>query len=317
MEQLIKNILRDIFPHQVEGLDLDARYLSELGLEPVDHFGGLGGFNQLQDLSVAGQHIYSWKGLPSLPLLRNLELTDNDFENFEHAPDLPSLSHLDLSLNQLQNLQYMPEWPALTTLNLAHNLLQSLDGLQGRELEILVISGNKRLYNLAPLHEIRSLRQVYATGLAVADWAWLQDLPHLELLAFQPTSPSRIFALEHTPSLRNLTLHLSRCRHEVSIPHIPHLHSLSVTKGHSVHELVLPDAPELEELSVTFCSLHRFPDIRRFPRLQSLDLRFCELEDIPDLSSLSQLQDVYLEGNPLNRSLFELMKTRTDIRWHL
>lgn len=315
MELILQNILGELAPEQVEGLDLDARYLADMGFDPIDHFGGLERFSQLRELSVAGQDIGSWKGFPEMPLLQGLDLSDNELDSFEDAPDLSGLLSLDLSLNHLRNLKGIPSWSTLKILNLGHNQLSSLQGLELAQLEILTISGNKPLQTLEPLQALPSLKCCYAVGLLVPDWNWTA-VSNLETLSFSPTSSARISEVGTCKSLRQLSVYLNRCTEDISFSDFPNLNILSISKGKKITQMNLPDSP-LTTLSITFCGIQKLPHIPNKSALHSLDLRFNELTNLPDFSSFPALKDVYLEGNPLGPEVKKQMDVRPSIRWHL
>lgn len=315
MEEILHHILGELSPDQVEGLDLDARYLADMGFDAIDHFGGLERFMQLRELSVAGQDIESWHGLPGLSLLQEVDLSDNELDNFENAPDLPELVNLDLSLNQFRSLEGIPFWPALKTLNLGHNQLSSLAGLELPQLETLTISGNKPLQSLELLQNLSRLKSCYATGLLVRDWKWINSL-NLERLSFSPTSSQRLAEIGTCNSLLQLSVSLGRCSGSISFSALPNLNILSISKGKNVTELKLPESP-LTTLSITFCGIETLPAIPDKSNLHSLDLRFNELVDLPDFSSFPVLKDVYLEGNPLSPEVKQQMDVRPMINWYL
>lgn len=315
MEEILNQILGELSPDQVEGLDLDARYLADMGFDPIDGFAGLEKFSQLRELSVAGQDIESWHRLPELPLLDRLDLSDNELDSFRQTPNLPQLASLDLSLNHLVNLEGIPDWPALRTLNLGHNQLSSLEGLELLQLDSITISGNKRLPTLGPLQDVRGLKNCYATGLLVPDWTWIRS-SNLEMLSFSPTSSQRVSEIGAYDALQHLSVNLSRCSEEVSFDAFPNLNILSISKGKTVPKIQLPASP-LSKLSITFCGIQALPHIRDKSQLHSLDLRFNELVDLPDFSSFPALTDVYLEGNPLGPEVKKQMDVRPGIRWHL
>lgn len=315
MEKILQHILGELSPDQVEGLDLDARYLADMGFDPIHHFGGLERFAQLRELSVAGQEIDTWKGLPKLDLLQSVDLSDNELDSFQDAPDLPGLISLDLSLNHLRNFEGIPNWPALTTLNLGHNQLSSLEGVELLRLETLTISGNKQVQTLEPLQALPTLKCCYAAGLLVPDWSWIGG-SNLEMLSFSPTSSPRIREVGTCDSLLQLSVNLSRCTDEVSFSALPNLEILSITKGKKISNMKLPESP-LTTLSITFCGIQTLPFIPNRSLLHSLDLRFNELKSLPDLASFPALKDVYLEGNPLSLESKRQMDVRPSIRWHL
>lgn len=315
MEIILQHILGGLPPEQVEGLDLDARYLADMGFDPIDHFGGLAPFTQLRELSVAGQNIDSWDGLESVSQLEELDLSDNELDSLRGAPNLPELIHLDLSLNQIRSLELIPDWPALKTLNIGHNQLTSLDGLEALSLESLTISGNKALSSLDMLPGLQDLTHCFATRLLVPDWSWVKE-SSLEVLSFSPTASHRITHLGSCATLRQLSVNLSRCTGDIRFPSLPSLDKLSITKGKGVGQIVLPEAP-LSSVSLTFCGLDSVPPIPDSSALHTLDLRFNELTKLPDLSSFPALKDVYLEGNPLGLDVKKQMDVRPSIRWHL
>lgn len=315
MEEILNQILGELSPDQVEGLDLDARYLADMGFDPIDHFGGLEKFTQLRELSVAGQDIETWEGLPDLDLLQHLDLSDNELDSFRLAPNLPQLASLDLSLNHLVNLNGIPDWPELRTLTLGHNQLASLEGLERLQLDSITVSGNKRLSTLAPLYDLSGLKSCYATGLLVADWRWIRS-SNLEVLSFSPTSAQRVSEIDAYDALQQLSVNLSRCSEDISFSAFPNLNILSITKGKTVSKIKLPSSP-LTSLSITFCGIQTLPHIPHKSKLHSLDLRFNALVDLPDFSSFPALTDVYLEGNPLGPEVKKQMDVRPGIRWHL
>lgn len=315
LEEILHHILGELSPDQVEGLDLDARYLADMGYDPIDHFGGLEKFTQLRELSVAGQDIETWKGLPRLNLLQHLDLSDNELDSLKGAPNLSGLLSLDLSLNHLQNLKYIPRWASLKTLNLGHNQISSLAGLELDQLETLTISGNKLLHSLEPLQRLPNLLSCYALGLLVPQWNWIAN-SQLKMLSFSPTSSKRVAEMGECDSLRQLSVNLSRCTEDISFSAFQFLETLSITKGKSVSNMIMPESP-LTSLSITFCGVQRLPHIPQKSVLHSLDLRFNELTTLPDLTSFPALKDVYLEGNPLGSEVKKQMDVRPSIRWHV
>ncbi len=316
LEELLQKILREIPPHQVEGLDLDAAYMADLELGPVDQFAGLEGFNALQDLCLAGHDIHSWQGLPNLPLLRNLDMGSNQLCDFLHAPDLPALQSLDLSLNLLQNLNDMPVWPQLRILNLGHNELRSLAGLEGRAIRSLTISGNRALQDLSVLQELPHLRVCLAKNLFVSDWSWVAAAS-LEELAFRPTASQRVAVLSDCASLQHLSLDLSRCEGSCEILPLPILRELILSKGSKLSNIQIGACPRLRFLSITFGGLKALPELACTERLEVLDLRFNELTHLPDLAQFPALKSVFLEGNPLSSDIRRQLTARPDISWVL
>ena len=314
LEELLQKILGGIPPHEVEGLDLDAAYLADLGIPVVEKIAGLEPFDALQELSLAGHNLQSWQGMPALGELRKLDFSSNQIDTFEHAPDLPRLEVMDLSLNLLQDLDFLPPWHSLHTLNLGHNGLRSVAGLQGRKLRSLTLSGNRAITDLSPLAELPDLRICFANGLLVADFSWIGNTS-LEQFTFRPTSANRIESLYLCPSLTHLTMNLSRCTGTVELPYLPNLQHLSLTKGKQVDHILLPECPALQALSITFSGIEQLPDLSGFSRLRHLDIRFNQLGSLPDLSSFSSLSDVLLEGNPLSPDVHRQMADRPDIQW--
>lgn len=314
LEKILTHILGDLSPEQVEGLDLDARYLSDMGYPSITRIEGLERFVALEELSLAGQQLLSWQGLPALPLLSTLILSDNELQDFDHAPDLPALTDLDLSLNMLMTLDGMPEWDQLRSLNLGHNQIPSLEALQGRQINRLVLSGNKRLKDLRTLTSLSGLKSLFATSLNIADWSWIRD-SGIEEISVTPTSSSSVSSLV-SESISRLTLSLQKCEAVLDLTAFGNLTDLSMSKGREGLTIHLPDS-DLRHLQISHSSLQTLPTIPRSSQLESLDLRHNLLTELPSLSSFPKLKDVYLSGNPLSTSFFSKVDLHPEVHWHL
>ena len=290
------NILTKLdHPAKIVDLALDWEHISSLLEKKWEEVPDLSAFTQLKKLSLAGHEIQAMEGLPAN--LRQVDLSYNFLRHTKSLSILPALQDLDLSFNELEDVSEIGSCLALTQLNLAHNFLHDLSVLAPlSKLELLAISGNRRLKDLSFVQDMQELRVFYAKQLSLMDWAALNGLASLKALYISPLSLGSLESFIALPKLRVLHLSVNKVSEEGWMPSFPHLRELSIVKGKH---------------------LRRLKGIEQLKGLTHLYLSQNQLEEVPDFNGLDQLEVIDLRQNPLRSAdaLFGLKKLeKLDIR---
>lgn len=290
------NILTKLdHPAKIVDLALDWEHISSLLEKKWEKIPDLSAFTHLQKLSLAGHEIKTLEALPGR--LQQLDLSYNFLRHTQTLPVLTDLQELDLSFNELEDVSEIGACHSLTHLNLAHNFLKDLSALAPlNKLELLAISGNRRLKDLSFVEGMQKLSVFYAKQLSLMDWEVLNGLVSLQALFISPLSLESLASFRSLPKLRTLHLSVNKVNEEGLIPQFPNLQELSIVKGKH---------------------LRRLNGIEQMEELVQLNLAQNQLEEVPLLKGLDQLETIDLRQNPLRSAdaLFDLSELKKlDIR---
>ncbi|MEL6252091.1 MAG: leucine-rich repeat domain-containing protein [Bacteroidota bacterium] len=282
-------------PAKIIDLALDWELISSHLNKKWEEIPDLSEFTQLKKLSLAGHEIKEILDLQ--PSLTHLDLSYNLLRQSKGLAAQASLKELDLSFNEVEEVEELADCTKLRQLNLAHNFLKDLSPLHSlKNLQILAISGNRRIKDLSFVEGMKNLTLFYAKQLNLMEWGPVNKLSSLEALYISLFSFESLASFDMLPKLETLHLSVNKVGEEGSMPYFPHLKELSIVKGKH---------------------LRRLRGIEQLKGLMQLNLAQNQLEAVPDLNGLYQLESVDLRQNPLTSadSLFELPKLKKlDIR---
>ncbi|MDW3649108.1 MAG: hypothetical protein R8P61_18710 [Bacteroidia bacterium] len=290
------NILTKLdHPAKIVDLALDWELISSLQEKKWEEIPELSAFIHLKKLSLAGHEIQKLEGL--IASLTQVDLSYNLLRETRGLAPMDNLKELDLSFNELENISEIAGCQQLTRLNLAHNFLKDLSPLSTlNKLQLLAISGNKRVKDLSFALNMEDLQTFYAKQLSLMDWGQLNNLSSLEALYISPISFESLNSLRSLPKLETLHLSANKVPEHGVLPYFPHLKHLSILKGKHLRKL---------------------DGIDKLTGLTHLNLAQNQLEQLPDLKGMQNLEEVILKQNPLLSidALFELNNLKKlDIR---
>ncbi|GAA6064306.1 hypothetical protein JCM10212_002738 [Sporobolomyces blumeae] len=231
--------------------------------------------------------------LRNLRNLEELDLYDNSLKSVKGLEGLDSLTSLDLSFNLLRSVEPLndasPEspyaYPNLTHLYLIQNKLSKIEGVKDRTGLTYLEYGGNRIRTIENLPISANLRSLFLGKNKITKIEGLDGLTGLRTLSIQSNRLTKIEGLDTLTSLEELYLSHNGLTKLEGLSKLTSLTTLDI--GHNkIEEITTESLSELTELE----------------ELWANDNQLTTLPSLPP-SSHPNLSTVYLEGNPVQRSL--------------
>lgn len=216
--------------------------------------------------------------------LKELELYDNLIPHIRNLDKFAELQSLDLSYNKIKHIKHLSHLKKLTHLYLVQNKISRIENLEGLEkLEYLELGAN-RIREIAGLDTLTTLTQLWLGSNKITSLTGLSALANLRVLSIQANRLTALEGLEHLSQLEELFISDNGITSLEPLVHNPKLQILDVQNNPIKTLAGVEGLKDLENFWGSFCDLSSFDEIEKV------------------LGDKDKLTEVYLEGNPLQKS---------------
>ena len=185
------------------------------------------------DLSFCG--ITDMRSLGLGPNLNYLKLAGNAIEFLDPFPNLKRLQTLDLSGNNIMEISSLRQLLSLGELNLGYNNIFDISVLVHLpQLEVLDLSGNEKIKDLAPLEQLIYLRRLSLIGFNLREVPFIAGMELLESLDLSDNSIYDWSAFRSLTKLKFLYLSENRITEVSDFPILPELSTLDLRNNHII-----------------------------------------------------------------------------------
>ncbi|MCK4654774.1 MAG: leucine-rich repeat domain-containing protein [Candidatus Cloacimonetes bacterium] len=321
--KLHRNQIKDIGPLK----ELKSLISLYLGSNNINDISALQALKQLTELSLNDNQISNIESLKSLNKLSHLKLHGNQIKDIRSLKELKSLTSLYLESNNINDISTLQELKQLTELSLSDNQISNITSLQElKKLKKLNLSNNK-INNIESLQNLHHLVELKLSDNEIEDVIYLSELTQLHMLSLNKNKISNIKPLWKFKKLNYLDLENNMINDitilagfeyltELILPDnyitnieplkdIENLEYLDLNNNQIKNVESLINSNELEYLVLKNNLIQDIQPLKELNNLRTLDLRHNQISDIEPLKELKNLLDLFLFGNPLDKSQIE------------
>lgn len=160
----------------------------------------IGGFRQLEVLSIRFSDAQDLSPIASIRTIEELDLILNEFSDYSCLQQLPNLKKLSIGhpYVQIEDWTWLGEIESLESLDLSSSRINKLPSLlKLKNLEFLDLKNCSRLESTAPVADLKNLTRLSigkGTPLQILDM--VDQLPNLEFLDLQPYKQDKLSVAE-------------------------------------------------------------------------------------------------------------------------
>jgi uncharacterized repeat protein (TIGR02543 family) len=213
-----------------------------------------------------------------LDTLEELYLEKNSILDISSLYKLYNLKVLDLRANQITNIDALRNMAGLKKLNLRENSIRDISVLSKlRELSYLNIHSNPDIISIAPLSDLKKLRTLIMSNVAIAgkEIKLLSDLTDLKKLEMEHCSVSHMSQFASFIKLEELDL-----------------------RNNSINDISgLSGMNSLKTLDLRYNDIEDIHALKNMNKLKELNLRSNDITDVSPLGSLLSLKELNLRDN--------------------
>jgi len=288
----------------------------------------------LKTLKISGDFDKRWEiknidVLTNLTELVHLNISDNYISDADSLSKLTKLQTLEISDNPIINTSFFRNLTQLRSLNIRIILDSNLFFLSGlTKLQKLDISQSD-IHDPFYIRSLTELRLLNLNHNYIQDLTFLSKLKNLKVLNISYNHVKDIVQINELSQLQTLNINHNRIDNISYISNLTELQTLNISDNYITELSSLKKANKLQKLDASNNRISSISSLIKNRKINYLDLRNNQISDLSPILSLIKKgipvnpsnetteQGIYLIGNPWQRPLPEIAKSRNEsiIRW--